>query len=76
MKKLINKVKNTTNKLTGKAICAVSNNRGDGTVSQAITISISVVLGALLLAGLYLLFNEIILPTLSERIQQMFDYKG
>lgn len=54
----------------------LSNNRGEGTVSQAITILISVVLGALLLAGLYLLFDEVVLPTLTERIQEMFDYQG
>lgn len=50
--------------------------RGEGTVSQAITILISVVLGALLLSGLYLLFDKVVLPTLTEKIREMFDYKG
>lgn len=35
-----------------------------------------VVIGALVLAGLYLLFEDTILPTLSERIKAMFDYGG
>jgi hypothetical protein len=39
-------------------------------------ILISVVIGALLLAGLYALFGDIILPTLEERIQDMFDFAG
>lgn len=43
---------------------------------KAIKILISVVIGALLLAGLYALFGDIILPTLEERIQDMFDFAG
>jgi lipopolysaccharide export LptBFGC system permease protein LptF len=39
-------------------------------------ILISVVVGALLLAGLYMLFNDTILPTLTTRIKELFDYKG
>ena len=83
MKKLFNKMDAKANEITVKAMIykerakiVLSNNRGEGTVSQAITILISVVLGALLLGGLYLLFDEIILPTLSKKIQEMFDYKG
>ncbi|XAY16495.1 DUF6133 family protein [Bengtsoniella intestinalis] len=83
MKKLFNKMNDTANVVAIKAVMlkerskeVLSNNRGEGTVSQAITILISVVLGALLLAGLYLLFDEVVLPTLTERIQEMFDYQG
>ena len=32
--------------------------------------------GALLLAGLYALFNEQVMPTLTRRIQEMFNYAG
>ncbi len=39
-------------------------------------ILIAVVLGALLLAGLYALFNEQVMPTLTRRIQEMFNYAG
>lgn len=39
-------------------------------------ILISVVVGALLLAGLYMLFKDTILPTLQDRIKTLFDYKG
>ena len=39
-------------------------------------ILIAVVLGALLLAGLYALFNDTVLPTLVRRVQEMFDYAG
>ena len=43
---------------------------------RGIKILIAVVLGALLLAGLYALFNDTVLPTLVRRVQEMFDYSG
>ncbi|WP_143767761.1 DUF6133 family protein [Paenibacillus odorifer] len=52
------------------------NRRGEGYVDTGIKILIAVVLGALLLTGLYLLFNGTILPTLTQRIKDMFNYKG
>ena len=39
-------------------------------------ILIAVVIGALLLAGLYTLFNSTIMPTLSTKIGEMFNYGG
>ena len=33
-------------------------------------------LGALLLAGLYALFGDVVMPTLNERITNMFNYAG
>ena len=36
----------------------------------------AVVIGALVLAGLYLLFEDTILPELTRRIQEMFNYAG
>jgi hypothetical protein len=43
---------------------------------KAIKILISVVIGALVLSGLYALFGETVLPTLKERIVDMFNYGG
>ena len=43
---------------------------------KAVKILIAVVLGALLLAGLYTLFGDTVLPTLTRRIEDMFDYAG
>lgn len=51
-------------------------NNGEGFVDTALKILISVVVGALLLAGLYMLFQDTILPELSKRITELFDYKG
>lgn len=49
---------------------------GEGFVDTAVKILMSVVIGALVLAGLYLLFKDTILPTLTQRIKAMFDFKG
>ena len=65
--------------ITRKAVAvmvAVSNNRGEGYIDTAVKILIAVVLGALLLAGLYALFGEVVMPTLEERIKEMFNYAG
>ena len=43
---------------------------------KAIKILIAVVLGGLLLAGLYSLFGDTVLPTLVDRIKEMFNYAG
>jgi len=43
---------------------------------KAVKILIAVVIGALLLGGLYSLFGDVILPTLTQRIKDMFDYTG
>ena len=51
-------------------------NRVHSKFRKAIKILISVVVGALLLAGLYMLFKDTILPTLTQRIKELFDYKG
>jgi hypothetical protein len=49
---------------------------GEGFVDTAVKILMAVVIGALVLAGLYLLFSGTILPTLTQRIQEMFNYRG
>lgn len=54
----------------------IADKRGEGFVDTAVKILISVVIGALLLAGLYALFGDTILPELQNRIQQMFSYTG
>jgi len=50
--------------------------RGEGFVDTAVKILMAVVIGALVLAGLYLLFSATILPTLTQRINDMFNYGG
>lgn len=54
----------------------LSNRDGQGTLDVAITVLISIVLGALILSGLYLVINGTVLPTITQKIQNMFNYKG
>ena len=57
-----------------KAVLAC--NKAEGFVDTAVKILMAVVIGALVLAGLYLLFSGTILPELTRRIQEMFNYRG
>lgn len=62
--------------LCARAKDAVMNNEGQGTLDVAITVLISIVLGALILAGLYLIVSGTVLPSITQKIKEMFDYKG
>lgn len=44
--------------------------------TKAIQVLISIVLGALILGGLYLILNATVLPTITDRIKDMFNYHG
>jgi hypothetical protein len=73
MKKFVNMV---NAKITKKAVMAqtlLSSQRGEGFVDTAIKVLMSVVIGALVLAGLYALFGETVLPTLKQRITDMLN---
>ncbi len=50
--------------------------RGENFVDSGVKILIAVVIGALLLGGLYALFGDTILPTLTNKVKQMFNFKG
>lgn len=63
-------------RLFKKAIDVLDNKRGDSYIDVAVKMIIAVVIGALLLGGLYYLFNNIVLPGLAERIQDMFGSPG
>ena len=76
MKKLINSIRSKCNALATRAVVAVSNVKAEGYVDSGVKILIAVVIGALLLAGLYALFNDTILPTVTERIEDLFDFNG
>ncbi len=48
----------------------------EGYVDSGVKILIAVVIGALLLAGLYALFNNTIMPTVTQKVQGLFNYNG
>ena len=54
----------------------VENKEAEGYVDSGVKILIAVVIGALLLAGLYALFNSTIMPTVTQKVQGLFNYNG
>lgn len=87
IKNIFSKAKNVSNNFSMKVAAfvmmqknrmhlAVENNSGENYVDSALKILIAVVLGGLLLAGLYALFGDVVMPTLKSKIQEMFNYAG
>ena len=76
MKKLINSIKNKFNKAIISAKTAIESTSGEGYIDTGVKIIIGVVIGGVILAGLYALFNTTIIPTLTSKIQSMFNYAG
>ena len=76
MKKFAGKMNMKMCAAVRKAKQVLSDKRGENYVDSAVKILIAVVLGALLLAGLYALFGDVVMPTLTRRIQEMFNYAG
>lgn len=76
MKKFIQKIKNKCQRAAVSIQTAIVTKKAEGYVDSGVKILIAVVIGALLLAGLYTLFNTNILPTLTTKITNLFNYKG
>ena len=76
MKNLINSIKSKFNKAVVSAKTAIESTSGEGYIDTGVKIIIGVVIGGVILAGLYLLFNSTIMPTLSTKIGEMFNYGG
>ena len=47
-----------------------------GYVDTGVKILIAVVIGALLLADLYALFNSTVMPTVKQKVEGLFNYNG
>ncbi len=76
MRTIWNKIKDKVNELAINAKTAIDNTKAEGYVDSGVKILIAVVIGALLLAGLYALFNNTIMPTVTQKVQGLFNYSG
>ena len=76
MRKMMNKVAGNMKVTAAKTAMLLKDKKGENYVDTAVKILIAVVLGALLLAGLYALFGDVVMPTLTQRVQEMFNYAG
>ena len=76
MKKFIANIREKFNSVAARTVVAVSNIKAEGYVDSGVKILIAVVIGALLLSLLYGLFNKTIMPTVTKKITDLFNYKG
>ena len=76
MKKIITTIQNKLSTIVTRSKTALANTRGEGYVDTGVKILIAVVIGALLLAGLYTLFNTTIMPTVTTKVTELFSYNG
>ena len=71
------KVKERVERLAFRTVLSVNRliheEKAENFVDTAIKILMAVVIGALLLAGLYKLFADTVLPTLTQRVTEMFN---
>ena len=74
MKNIMNKIKAKANSLAIRAKTTIENVKAEGYVDTGVKIIIAVVVGAVILGGLYALFNGVILPRLNTEIGEMFNY--
>ena len=74
------KVKERVERLAFRTVLSVNRliheEKAENFVDTAIKILMAVVIGALLMAGLYKLFADTVLPTLTQRVAEMFNYSG
>jgi hypothetical protein len=73
---MFEKIKNKVCSAVSSAKAVITNKKAEGYVDSGVKILIAVVIGALLLAGLYTLFNTNIIPTLTTKINSLFNYAG
>ena len=72
MRKITNYLSTKANCFINRVYTALSNQRGDFYISDAVKIIIAVVLGALLLAALTVIFNETVIPRITQEIEGLF----
>jgi hypothetical protein len=76
MKKFFDKIKNKANSLAVSAKTTLANAKAEGYIDTGVKIIIGVVVGEVILGGLYALFNTVIIPRLNTETLEMFNYAG
>ena len=76
MKKFFKNLKKKADNATIAAKIAIDNKRAEGYIDTGVKIIIGVVIGGVILAGLYTLFNTTVIPSMTSKITEMFSYSG
>ena len=74
MRKFFRNLKNKAENAVEVVKSTVVSKSAEGYVDTGVKIIIAVVIGGVILAGLYALFNGTIIPTLETEISGMFNY--
>ena len=76
MKKFFKNLKKKADNAAIAAKIAIDNKRAEGYIDTGVKIIIGVVIGGVILAGLYTLFNTTVIPSMTSKITEMFSYSG
>ena len=76
MRKFFRNLKNRAERAVVSVQTTLQSKKAEGYVDTGVKIIIGVVIGGVLLAGLYALFITTISPSLEGKISDMFDYGG
>ena len=83
LKSIVNKIKNGVHTVVEKVESVIvrtqvvlASSTAENYVDSGLKILIAVVIGALLLTGLYKLFNTTIMPTVTSKVTELFNYSG
>lgn len=83
LKSIVNKIKNGVRAVVEKVESVIvrtqvvlASSAAENYVDSGLKILIAVVIGALLLTGIYKLFNTTIMPTVTSKVTELFNYSG
>ena len=83
LKSIVNKIKNGVRAVVEKVESVIirtqvvlASSTAENYVDSGLKILIAVVIGALLLTGIYKLFNTTIMPTVTSKVTELFNYSG
>ena len=76
MRKFFKNIKNRVNEAIVNVQATIESKKAEGYVDSAVKIIIAVVIGGVILAGLYTLFSTTVIPTLNTEIEGLFNYSG
>ena len=76
MRKFFTRTKEKVQAKMIQAVILLTAKKGENFVDSGVKILIAVVIGALLLGGLYALFGDTIMPTVTQKVKDMFSFKG
>ena len=73
---IVTAIRKAVFRLAVRSNTMLAETRAENFVDSGIKILIAVVIGALLLGGLYALFGNTIMPTVTQKVKDMFNFKG